>query len=89
VAPTPPAAPPNSDNLRTRKRGPQPPLGNARSTRVFLTRYFFAGAAGAAAFADAPLAAGAAAFAGAAAATTVVGPICGVTALPFAFCSAM
>ena len=57
-----------------------------------LTTYFFAGApAGAAAFAagaGAPLAAGAAPLAGAAVAMTV-GAICGVTTLPYAFCSAM
>jgi len=58
-----------------------------------MPRYFFAGAtAGAAAFmagAGAPFAAGAAPFAGAAAAAITVGPICGVTALPLAFWSAM
>ena len=83
-----------------RKRGPQPPHNpNTRTSRALLTRclfptrYFFAGAAfaaGAAAFAGAgaPLAAGAAPAAGATAATTV-GPICGVTTFPLAFCSAM
>ena len=56
--------------------------------RPRLIVYFFAGAAGSGALAGiASALAGAAA--GAAAAVAEAGPICGVTKLPFAFCSAM
>jgi len=85
-------AAPDRNGSAPKKREPQPPHRNARATRAMMTTYFFAGAAaGAAAFAagaGAPFAAGATPFASAAAAMAV-GAICGVTTLPFAFCSAM
>ena len=66
--------------------GETPPHCDARATRAMTTNYFVAGAAaGAAGF---MAGAGGAPVAGAAAATAV-GATCGVTTLPFAFCSAI
>ena len=78
-----------SDGFREKieqKRGPKPPHYPARSMtfcRRPRVRYFLTGAA-----VDASLATGAGAFADAGA-VIAVGPVCGATAFPFAFCSAM
>ena len=70
-----------------RKEGAEAPARRIRPPGEALRSYFLAGATiGAAAFAAE---AGMALAAGAVSAVVGAGPICGVTTLPFAFCSAI